>query len=124
MAGTTDDPVPIGVLTTQDRDSWAEARKDLLAASSKNGKVLERIESAIVLVALDSTSPVTRDQVSWNLWIGDKPNRFMDKHQGKYLISPHSWLQNYVLPQSLSPRMASQDSTASTAVWMAPRPLD
>lgn len=37
----------------------------MIKDSAQNIKSLERIESAIVCVALDDTSPVTRDEVSF-----------------------------------------------------------
>ncbi|KIJ24563.1 hypothetical protein M422DRAFT_274630 [Sphaerobolus stellatus SS14] len=57
--------IPIGALTSENRDTWTEAREALLKASPSNAAALERIESAIIVVALDDT----------------KPNRFYDKHQ-------------------------------------------
>lgn len=35
----------------------------------------------MILVCLDDTQPVTRQESSWNLWVGDGRNRFFDKHQ-------------------------------------------
>ncbi|KAF9646180.1 acyltransferase ChoActase/COT/CPT [Thelephora ganbajun] len=77
-----DEPgVPVGALTGQNRDIWTEARKDLISASEQNGVSLERIESAMIVVCLDDTKPVTREEASWACWVGDGKNRFYDKHQ-------------------------------------------
>lgn len=72
--------VPLGVLTSDNRDTWTDARAALLA-SPKNAESLKRIESAIIIVPLDSTKPTTREEVAWTMWTGDGRNRFYDKHQ-------------------------------------------
>ncbi|KAI6030704.1 acyltransferase ChoActase/COT/CPT, partial [Pisolithus orientalis] len=73
--------VPVGALTGENRDIWADAREALLAASPLNAKSLERIESAAIVVCLDDARPVTREHVSWACWVGNGRNRFYDKHQ-------------------------------------------
>ncbi|KEI42175.1 uncharacterized protein L969DRAFT_84046 [Mixia osmundae IAM 14324] len=80
LAGQEADQHPLGALTTQNRDEWADARTAITKDPS-NAKALERIESAIIVIALDDASPVTREEVSWKLWVGDGQNRFFDKHQ-------------------------------------------
>ncbi|KAI9058200.1 acyltransferase ChoActase/COT/CPT [Trametes sanguinea] len=72
---------PVGALTAENRDTWTDARAALLAASPANAAALEEIESAIMVVCLDDTKPVTREQASWQCWVGDGRNRFFDKHQ-------------------------------------------
>lgn len=67
---------PVGILTSMNRDEWADAR-DKLVKLGNNAKLLEQLESSAFLLCLDSTSPVTRDQASWNCWVGK--NRFYDK---------------------------------------------
>lgn len=78
---TEQEQYPIGVLTAENRDIWTDARETLINASPVNEKALERIESAIVVVALDDTKPVTREGISRAIWIGDGKSRFFDKHQ-------------------------------------------
>ncbi|RDX49945.1 acyltransferase ChoActase/COT/CPT [Lentinus brumalis] len=73
--------VPVGALTSENRDIWTDARAALLAASPANAATLEEIESAILVIALDDTKPVTREETSWQCWVGDGRNRFFDKHQ-------------------------------------------
>ncbi|CDO71679.1 hypothetical protein BN946_scf184915.g23 [Trametes cinnabarina] len=73
--------IPIGALSSENRDTWTDARAALLAASSANAAALEQIESAIMVVCLDDTKPVTREEASWQCWVGDGRNRFFDKHQ-------------------------------------------
>ena len=69
---------------TQTEMDVYQARAALLAASPSNAASLEEIESAILVVALDDTKPVTREQISWACWVGDGKNRFYDKHQCKH----------------------------------------
>lgn len=80
MAGETKGE-PIGALTSENRDIWADAREALLKVSPSNAAALEAIESAMIVVCLDDTKPVTREDASWNCWVGDGRNRFYDKHQ-------------------------------------------
>jgi len=35
----------------------------------------------MIVVCLDDTKPVTREEASWACWVGDGKNRFYDKHQ-------------------------------------------
>ena len=58
-----------------------QAREALLKASPANAATLEAIESAMIVVCLDDTKPVTREDASWACWVGDGRNRFYDKHQ-------------------------------------------
>ncbi|KAK9675261.1 Carnitine O-acetyltransferase mitochondrial [Basidiobolus ranarum] len=48
-------------------------KKDLLS------QLLEKLESATLLLCLDDTSPTTRDEHSWSCWGGDGRNRYFDK---------------------------------------------
>lgn len=72
--------LPVGALTSDNRDLWADARAELVK-SSLSAKTLQRIESAMVVVALDDTKPTSREETSWACWTGDGRNRFYDKHQ-------------------------------------------
>ncbi|KAF8158531.1 acyltransferase ChoActase/COT/CPT [Crassisporium funariophilum] len=82
-AGSAPSSTPIGALTSDNRDLWADARAALLAASpsGKNAQLLKKIEGAMIVVALDDTKPVTREDISWSTWVGDGRNRWFDKHQ-------------------------------------------
>jgi carnitine O-acetyltransferase len=92
VAGSAPDPHPIGALTGDNRDLWADARAALLAASpdGKNEQLLKKIESSMIVVALDDTKPVTREDISWGTWVGDGRNRFYDKHQRESHLSYES----------------------------------
>ncbi|KAI0056558.1 acyltransferase ChoActase/COT/CPT [Artomyces pyxidatus] len=72
---------PIGALTSENRDTWAHARQRLVEASPQNAAALERIESAMIVVALDDSKPVSREDLSWAAWVGNGRNRWYDKHQ-------------------------------------------
>lgn len=81
LAGSESDPHPVGALTTENRDVWADALAELKSVSSGNAKSLDRINRAIVVLVLEHQTPVTRSDVSRQLWTGDGRNRFFDKHQ-------------------------------------------
>ncbi|KAI9293906.1 acyltransferase ChoActase/COT/CPT [Neoconidiobolus thromboides FSU 785] len=79
LAGDKADPNPIGLLTTQNRDIWLDARNKLLQHSKKNSESLNAVESASFLLCLDETSPANKDEASRACWHGDGKNRFFDK---------------------------------------------
>ena len=85
-AGSEASQTPVGALTSDNRDLWADAREVLLAASpdGKNAQLLKKIEGAMIILALDDTKPVTREEISWSTWVGDGRNRWFDKHQCKH----------------------------------------
>ncbi|CAK4071382.1 unnamed protein product [Aphanomyces euteiches] len=67
----------IGVLSSEDRDVWADARTQLLADG--NEATLREIESAVLILCLDDESPTSRTEVAQALWHGNGRNRFYDK---------------------------------------------
>jgi carnitine O-acetyltransferase len=69
----------VGILTTENRDIWTDAREILLSADPKNKKALEAIESASFVVCLDDASPVTLEERAHQYWHGDGANRYFDK---------------------------------------------
>lgn len=77
-AGSTKGPA-VGALTADHRDVWTENRAKLLKAAPENAELLQKIESALFVVCLDDSKPVTRDEVSQACWVGDGRNRFYDK---------------------------------------------
>ncbi|KAH9480202.1 Carnitine O-acetyltransferase, mitochondrial [Psilocybe cubensis] len=82
-AGETPYAYPVGALTADNRDLWADARQALLAASpsGRNAELLRKIEGAMIVLALDDSKPITREDISWGTWVGDGRNRWYDKHQ-------------------------------------------
>lgn len=69
----------VGVLTSENRDVWTDAREILLSADPKNKKAMEAIESASFVVCLDDASPVTLEERAHQYWHGDGQNRYFDK---------------------------------------------
>ncbi|KAH8911358.1 acyltransferase ChoActase/COT/CPT [Coniochaeta sp. PMI_546] len=69
----------VGILTTENRDVWTDARELLLGADPKNKKAMEAIESASFVVCLDDASPVTLEERAHQYWHGDGANRYFDK---------------------------------------------
>ncbi|GMH66774.1 hypothetical protein TrST_g7483 [Triparma strigata] len=70
----------IGVMTANDRDEWAEDRREIIRI--KGGKEgLEIIGSAAILLCLDESSPVSYECSSNGFWHGGPKsgNRFFDK---------------------------------------------
>jgi carnitine O-acetyltransferase len=75
----------VGALTSENRDTWTKAREHL-SSIGNNAKTLERIDSAIIIVPLDDTTPTSREELSWACWTGANggsgaANRWYDKHQ-------------------------------------------
>ncbi|KAG0649339.1 Carnitine O-acetyltransferase [Hyphodiscus hymeniophilus] len=69
----------VGMLTTENRDVWTDARETLLKAHPSNAKALKDVESASFLVCLDDASPVTLEERAHQYWHGDGANRWFDK---------------------------------------------
>ncbi|PHH74084.1 hypothetical protein CDD80_3327 [Ophiocordyceps camponoti-rufipedis] len=69
----------VGILTSENRDIWADARDCLLQAGRLNKDVLEAIESSSFVVCLDDASPVTLEERAHQYWHGDGANRWFDK---------------------------------------------
>ena len=69
----------VGILTTENRDVWVNAREVLLKAHSSNAQALKDIESASFVVCLDDAAPVTLEERAHQYWHGDGQNRWFDK---------------------------------------------
>jgi carnitine O-acetyltransferase len=57
---------PVGLFTAQARPTWARARGKLLAIDPINKETLEKIQSALIVVVLDSASQCNYDEVTIN----------------------------------------------------------
>lgn len=80
IMNTPNDPssLPVGILTTADRDSWADAREKL-EANPKNKATLEMIDSALFAICLED-SPVAGFKEQQELMLhGAGRNRWFDK---------------------------------------------
>ena len=60
MAGVPE--VPVGALTSENRDVWTAERQKLLNVSPLNKESLDVIETAAFVVCLDDTKPVTKEE--------------------------------------------------------------
>ena len=69
----------VGVLTTENRDVWTDARSHLLSAKGPNASTLEAIQASSFLVCLDDNKPVTLEERAHSYWHGDGSNRWFDK---------------------------------------------
>jgi len=69
-------PPSVGVLTNEERNTWASARQELLKA---NRRAMSAIETAIFALVLEDYSPKDRHEFSRMLLHGDGQNRFFDK---------------------------------------------
>lgn len=70
---------PVGILTSENRDIWTDAREVLLKGHTSNAAALQTIEASSFVVCLDDASPVTLEERSHQYWHGDGTNRWFDK---------------------------------------------
>lgn len=68
----------VGILTTENRDTWFHAR-ELLIKDASNLESLNVIQDALFVVCLDADTPVTTEEKSRSYWHGSGLNRFFDK---------------------------------------------
>ena len=69
----------VGILTTENRDIWTDARATLLSAHPSNAATLKAIEASSFVVCLDDAAPVTLEERAHQYWHGDGSNRWFDK---------------------------------------------
>ncbi|KAF9438342.1 Carnitine O-acetyltransferase mitochondrial [Entomortierella beljakovae] len=80
MADDDNANVPeVGILSTGQRDQVAKDRNTLFEAHLSNRAHMEKIESSIFVLCLDSTSPSTCEEFSRSCWHGDGASRWFDK---------------------------------------------
>ncbi|KAK8217261.1 Carnitine O-acetyltransferase mitochondrial [Zalaria obscura] len=70
---------PVGIMTSENRDTWSEMRDSLISLSPANKTALETIESASFLICLDDATPITLEERARQYWHGDGSNRWFDK---------------------------------------------
>lgn len=88
---------PLGVLTSENRDTWAGLRQKLLDAG--NGEALQLVDSALFCICLDEEVMKDHIHISHNMLHGDGCNRWYDKSfsiilakDGQAAINfEHSW---------------------------------
>lgn len=93
-----------GWCTSSDRDSWADARSEMLRIGGGGmAKDIEKIESSALMICLDDEAPVSRKQCGDIFWTGglssghnrwfDKSIQIMCANNGKAgLIGEHSMM--------------------------------
>lgn len=69
----------VGILTTENRDRWADMYERLVKSNPANKAVLEAIESSSFVVCLDDAAPITLHERAHQYWHGDGSNRWFDK---------------------------------------------
>lgn len=72
--------VNVPTLTAEDRTVWAAARAEL-ASHPDNARSLDTIDSALLVLALESETPATPEGYSESLLLGGDGQRWFDKHQ-------------------------------------------
>jgi carnitine O-palmitoyltransferase 2 len=86
----------IGILSTENRDTWADSRTELHATNQQS---LEAIDSALFVLSLDEEANLDDSKLSRLFLFGDGKNRWFDKSfsllvtkDGKAAINfEHSW---------------------------------
>lgn len=103
------DKPKFGLLTSTDRDAWANARAKLIEAGGDDmTSALEKIESSAIMINLDKRTPVSRQECGEMLLSGGKhhgSNRWFDKtiqlmiaDNGKSgILGEHSMMDGMVL---------------------------
>ena len=113
----------VGALTGDNRDLWADNREALLRASpsGKNAAALEAIDSALIVLVLDDSKPVTREDISWATWVGNGRNRWYDKHQCESASLPDIAFLSFFssFPAPVSRRVRSRVSFSNCACMCA-----
>jgi carnitine O-acetyltransferase len=81
---SSDGEIPmLGWLTSSDRDSWADAREEILRVGGTDAKqALEKLESGALMLCLDDDEPFSKKQCADVFWTGNHSsghNRWFDK---------------------------------------------
>ncbi|KAK3794005.1 hypothetical protein RRG08_028439 [Elysia crispata] len=80
LSDTTPSPeFPVSTLTSDLRDSWTQARQQLVDADPQNEKKLRSIESSMFGLCLDDDQPGDPNAITRSFLYGDGVNRWYDK---------------------------------------------
>ena len=104
--------LPLSVLTSEQRDIWAKHRQHLLSICPKNANNLEIIESALFVISLHDTTPVSLQDRSVECLLGyqstgrgiwnDKPfNMIIFKNGLVGINGEHTWADAMVIVRQL-----------------------
>ena len=69
----------LSALTGLNRDDWADARQHLVQISASNEKLMNEIESALFVTALENLSPQNYSEICQESVVGDPGLRWYDK---------------------------------------------
>lgn len=70
---------PLGLLTTMDREAWAESREQLIQIDQRNRKNFDIIERSLFVLCLDDESPKDIVSEARMVFHGNGKNRWFDK---------------------------------------------
>ena len=70
---------PVGVLTTENRTTWAQTRRRLIDADAHNKDSVDIVEKALFVICLDEGNPENPDEYAGAALHGDGRNRWFDK---------------------------------------------
>jgi acyl transferase domain-containing protein/NADPH:quinone reductase-like Zn-dependent oxidoreductase/NAD(P)-dependent dehydrogenase (short-subunit alcohol dehydrogenase family)/acyl carrier protein len=95
----------VGVLTTDNRDAWAENRRLLQEISPENERLIRMIESAALVIYLDSSTPTTARERGHLFLHANGFNRWCDKtvqfavcdNGWSAIIGEHSMIDGYTM---------------------------
>ena len=93
LANSSDDH-GVGILTTQNRDVWTDARGRLILTSKANLDALVDIQSASFVICLDDESPSTLNDRARQYFLGNPSNRWYDKPVN-FIICPSGAMGYY-----------------------------
>lgn len=104
--------LPISLLTSEQRDTWAKERQHLVTINSRNKTHLEIIESALFVITLHDTAPVALQDRSVECLLGqnssgrgiwfDKPfNMIIFKNGLVGINGEHTWADAMVVVRQL-----------------------
>ncbi|KAF9359875.1 Carnitine O-acetyltransferase mitochondrial [Mortierella sp. AD094] len=112
---------PIGVLTSENRDTWAKARHTLLGLSPLNHASLSLIDNALFVVCLDDYSSDRDIDISHHniFHAGDAHNRWFDKsmqfifeNNGRAGINGEHTPADAVIPGRILDEVSKNEKTA------------
>eukprot|EP01104_Vermistella_antarctica_P002779 TRINITY_DN12999_c0_g1_i1.p1 TRINITY_DN12999_c0_g1~~TRINITY_DN12999_c0_g1_i1.p1 ORF type:complete len:763 (-),score=134.46 TRINITY_DN12999_c0_g1_i1:176-2464(-) len=99
-AGTGDvNALPIGLLTSMERNQWSDARKEI-EANDDDKKSLSEIDSALFMLSLDDTAPTKDEELAAlmlhgpqgrNRWFDKSFSMIVDRGGQAALTFEHAW---------------------------------
>mmetsp|Transcript_36433 Transcript_36433/g.89733 ORF Transcript_36433/g.89733 Transcript_36433/m.89733 type:complete len:726 (-) Transcript_36433:821-2998(-) len=69
----------VGILTTEERGTWANLRRELISIDPHNAKSLRKVETSMFLLVLEGPSPKTLTEQARMSFMGSGCNRWFDK---------------------------------------------